>query len=109
MTTRRPWPSCDRNGSGGGTMMLAVATTAAIRRQEPQVRSHHEVGDRRDLVGRLLGRLDEAGDRRRRRGQDEHPAGGGLERMEPIFEPSRDAEVAAAAADRPEEVGVALL
>ena len=65
--------------------------------------------DRRELVGRGLGGGDDAGDHvgRRRQGEaaaDDEP---GLD--EAVHEPGHDADVAAAAADRPEQVGVALL
>ena len=56
--------------------------------------------------GRRVGRRDEARDRLGRRRQDEQPAGDGVDRMEPVPEPRDDAEVAAAAADRPEQVRV---
>ena len=42
------------------------------------------------------------------RRQDEHAADHRVDRMQPQVEPRRDAEVAAAAADRPEEVGLVL-
>ena len=72
-------------------------------------RAGHHVGDRRQLVGRGLGRGDEPGDGLGRRRQDEHPAGrpraASCSRK---LEPRHDAEVAAAAADRPEQVGLVL-
>ena len=50
----------------------------------------------------------EAGHRLRRRRQQEHAAGDGRQVVEPVVEPRHHAEVAAAAADRPEEVGLVL-
>ena len=47
-------------------------------------------------------------DRVGRRGQDQHAADDRADLVEPELEPGRDAEVAAAAADRPEQVGVRL-
>ncbi len=63
-----------------------------------------DVGDGRKLVRRRLGRGDEAGDRLGRGREDEHPAREGVQVVQPELEARRDAEVAAAAADSPEEV-----
>ena len=67
-------------------------------------RAGHDVGDRRQLLGRRLGGRDEARDRVRGRGQEQHPADDLGQRVQPELEPRHDAEVAAAAADRPEQV-----
>ena len=71
-------------------------------------RAGHDVRDRRQLVGRGFGRGDEPRDRLGGGRQDQHAAHGGLERMQPESEAGRDAEVAAATADRPEQVRVML-
>ena len=86
MITSLPWCSSGTNGIGG---------------------AGHDVRDRRQLVGRGLGRGDEPGDRLGRGGQDQHAADDRLEQVvQPELEPGGDAEVAAAAADRPEQVRV---
>ena len=71
-------------------------------------RRPHHVRDRRELLGRGLGLGHEPLDRVDRGGEQQHPADHGVERMEREPEPGRDAEVAAAAADRPEQVGLVL-
>ena len=70
-------------------------------------RAGHDVGDRRELLGRRLGGGDEPGDRVRasRAGSSIPPTIVG-DLVQPELEPGRDAEVAAAAADRPEQVRV---
>ena len=87
MTTSRPW--C----SGG---------------EERHRRRGHDVGDRRELLRRGLGLGDEGGDHLGRRGQEQHPADDRADLVEAELQPRGDAEVPAAAADRPEEVGVVL-
>jgi len=80
-----------------------------LDRQERQWRRPTQHGgDRRDLVRRLGGRRDERRDRLRSRGQHEQPAGDRGERVQPEAEARRDAEVAPAAAHRPEQVGLLL-
>ena len=64
----------------------------------------HHVRDRRQLVRSRLGRGDEAGHGLRRRRQDEDAADDPGKLLEPIAEAGGDAEVPAAAPDRPEEV-----
>ncbi len=71
-------------------------------------RRPHHVRDRRELLGRGLGLGHEALDRVDRRGEQQHAADHGVERMQGEQEPGRDAEVPAAAADRPEQVGFVL-
>ena len=66
----------------------------------------HDVGDRRQLVGRRLGRRDEPGNGVRGGRQQQHPADDPRQLVEPIVEAGHDAEVAAATADRPEQVGM---
>ena len=56
--------------------------------------------------GAAVGRRDEPGDRVRRRRQDSIPPTIAADAREPEPEAGHDAEVAAAAADRPEEVGL---
>ena len=80
-----------------------------LLRDEGHRRGGHDVGDRRELLGRGLGGRHEAGDGLGRRRQDEHASRDRVHRMEPELEARHDAEVAAAAADRPEEVRVALV
>ena len=70
-------------------------------------RGHH-VRDRRQLLRRRLRLGDEAVDHVGRRRQDEHPARDRADGVEAELEPCRDAEVAAAAADRPEEIRMGL-
>ena len=79
-----------------------------LGRQERHRRRRHDVGDRRELLGRGLGLGDEAVDRLRGRRQDQHSADDSVQPVELELEPGRDAVVAAAAADRPEQVGMRL-
>ena len=74
--------------------------------QERHRRRRHHIGDGRELVGRRLRRRDEAGDRFGRRGQADHAAGELRQVVQPVLEAHRHAEIAAAAADRPEQVGL---
>ena len=76
---------------------------------ERQGRRRHHVRDRRELPGRGIGQGDEALDRLGRRGKHEHPADDHVELVEAEPEPRRDAEVPAAAPDRPEQVRVGVL
>ena len=77
-----------------------------LGRQERQRRGGHDAGDRRELVRRRLRRGDEAVDRVGRRGQHEDAAGELRHVVEAEAQLRRDAEVPAAAADRPEQVRV---
>ena len=86
--TTSPWCSSGMKGIGG-----AVITVAIVDRSS----------------GSRLGGRHEAGDGLGRRGQDEHAARDRVQRVELELEARDDAEVAAAAADRPEEVRVALV
>jgi hypothetical protein len=71
-------------------------------------RGVHHVGDRRELLRRGLGLGDEGGEHLGRRGEEEHPAEDLAHLVEAELEPRGDAEVPAAAADRPEQVRVVL-
>ena len=87
MMTSLPWCSSGTNGIGGQVMTLAMVD---------------------ELLGRRLGGGDEAGDHVRA-----SPAGRACRRrsadlVEPELEPGHDAEVAAAATDRPEQVRLVL-
>ncbi len=74
--------------------------------QERHRRRRHHVGDRRELLRGGVRSGDETGDRLRGRRQDQDPADDAVELGEAEPEPGRHAEVAAAAADRPEQVGL---
>ena len=80
-----------------------------LRDERQRRRRAEDVGDQRQLLGRGIRDLDEPGERLRRRGDGEHPAGDRVHRVQPIVEARHDAEVAAAAADRPEQVGLVRL
>jgi hypothetical protein len=69
-------------------------------------RAVHDVGDRRQLVRRRLGGSHEPGDGLRGGRQDQHAAHDLVDLVEAELEASGDAVVAAAAADRPEQVGM---
>ena len=75
---------------------------------EGQRRREHHVGDRAQLVRRRLGLRDEAGDHLGRRGEDEQAADDRVDRVEPVLQARDDAEVAAAAAQRPEQLRLGL-
>jgi len=75
---------------------------------ERQRRGGHHARDRRELVRRVLGRGDEPDDHLGRGRQQQHPADDRAELVQTELEPGRDAEVAAAAADRPEQVRMRL-
>jgi hypothetical protein len=77
-----------------------------LLRHEGHRRSRHDVRNRRHVVGRGIGSCDEAGDRLRSCGEHQHPAGDAVDGLQAICEACRDAEVAAAAANRPEQIGV---
>ena len=80
-----------------------------LRRHERQRRREQDVRDHRQLLRRGLHRRHQPGERRGRRGQREHPAGDHVHRVQPEVEAGDDAEVSAAAADRPEEVWLAVV
>ena len=71
-------------------------------------RRRHDVGDRGELVRRRIGGGHEAFDHFGRPGQDQHAAGELADVRQPVLEAGHDAEVAAAAADRPEQVRLVL-
>ena len=75
-----------------------------LRRHDGQRRQGHREGDDRQLLGRLRAEVDEPADGLLRQRQDERPAVDHADIVEPVAEPGDDAEVAAAAADGPEEV-----
>ncbi len=78
-----------------------------LRHERHRGRRHH-VDDRRELLRRGLGLGDERGDHLGRRGQEQHPADDRPDLVQAKLEPGRNAEVAAAPADRPEEIRVRL-
>jgi hypothetical protein len=80
-----------------------------LRRQERHRRGDHDVGDARQLLGRGLGGGHEVGDDLGGRRKQEHPADDPVQGVEPELQPGGDPEVAAAAADGPEQVRVALV
>jgi hypothetical protein len=69
-------------------------------------RRGHHVLDRAQLVRGRLGLRDEAGDHLGRRGQQEQAADDRVDRMKPVLQARDDAEVAAAAPQRPEQLGL---
>ena len=71
-------------------------------------RGGHHVRDRRELLGRGLRLGHEPGDRVDVGGEDQHAADDGVDLVQAEPEPRRDAEVPAAAADRPEQVRLVL-
>jgi hypothetical protein len=77
-------------------------------RQERHRRRGHDVGDERELFRSGFRRLHEGVDRVGRRGQDQHAADDRAHLVEPEPDVRHDAEVAAAAADCPEQIGVRL-
>ena len=79
-----------------------------LRRQERHRGRNHHVGDGRELVRRSVGLLDERGDRLGGRGQDQDAAHDRAQLLQPVLEPGGDAEVAATAADCPEQIRVRL-
>ena len=78
------------------------------RDERSRRREHHE-GDQGQRVGRPAGHRDETGDRLGRRRQDDPAADDRVDLDEAVDEAGHDADVAASAADRPEQVGMALL
>jgi hypothetical protein len=79
-----------------------------LLRHERHRRAVHHVGDGRELFGRGLGLCDEPGDDIRRGGQHQDAPDDLADRVQPVSEPGRDAEVAAPSADGPEQVGIRL-
>ena len=75
---------------------------------ERQGRGGHDVGDRRQLLGGGLGRGDEPGDRLGGGRQQQHPSDDAVQLVQLELQAGGDPEVAAAAADRPEQVGMGL-
>ena len=75
---------------------------------EGQRRRGHHDGDRAELVRRRVGLRDEAGDHVRGRGETEQAAENCVDRVEPVLQARDDAEVAAAATQRPEQLRLAL-
>jgi hypothetical protein len=88
MMTSRPCWSAARNGSGGAGMTLAI------------------VGQ---LLRRGVGLGEEPLDHLGGGGQDQQAADDGVERVQPVLEAGGQAEVAAAAADRPEQLRMRLV
>ena len=83
--TSLPCCSAGTNGIGGQGITLAIVDSSS---------------------GAASAARDEAGDRLRGGRQEEHPADDPGQLVEPVLEPGHDAEVAATAADRPEQVGL---
>ena len=75
-----------------------------LGRDERDRRDRHQERDRRELLGGVRGDRDEAVQHVGRRRQEERAAKDGLDRVQLELEAGDDAEVAAAPADRPEEV-----
>ena len=76
--------------------------------EERHRRCDHDVRDRGKLLGSRLRLGDEGGDHGGRGRQDQHAADDRVDLAEAVLEPGRDPEVAAAAADRPEQVRMRL-
>ena len=66
----------------------------------------HHVRDRRELIGSAVRLGDESGDHIGGRGQHQHAAHHGPDRMQAQLEPGHDTEVAPTSADRPEQIGL---
>src|SRR5439155_18116941 len=75
-----------------------------LGRHERHRRRDHHVRDRGQLLGRGFGRGDEANDRFDRRRKEQHAADDLRHFMQAVLEARGDAEIAAAAADGPEEI-----
>ena len=75
-----------------------------LGRDERQRGCRHDVDDGAELLGCLPDDLDDLGHGLGRRGQDEEPADDLRHLVQPVGEARRDSHVAAAPADRPEEV-----
>ena len=79
-----------------------------LGRNERHRRAGHHVGDNREVLRRGIRRRDEPGEGLRRCRKDQHPAHDGVHGVEPVPEARHDAEAAAAATERPEQVGMAI-
>ena len=90
-------------------MPMIARRPCALGGHERHRRAGHDVRDGRQLLRRRLGCRHEPGDRLGRRGQEQRAADDRRQRVEPEPEPGHDPEVAAAAADRPEQVGLVRL
>ena len=82
--------------------------TVVLLGHERQRRRGHHIGDRRQLFRRCFRLGDERADQLRRRRQHEHAAGDPVDLVQSELEPRGNAEVAAAAADRPEQIWMGL-
>jgi hypothetical protein len=83
---------------------MMTSSPWALRGKERRWRCDHNVRDRRKLVRRLVGDGHERPDHFGRGRQDQHPAHDRWQLVQAELESRRDAEVAAAAADRPEQI-----
>ncbi len=77
-----------------------------LNRQERHGRGGHDIGNRGELVWGGFRLCDKAGNDLGRRRQDEHPAHDRVDFVQPELETGGHAKVPAAAAERPEQVGV---
>ena len=89
-------------GHDGQDDQLAVP----LGRHERQRRRRHHVGDHRQLLGSRLGQGDEFRDHPGAGRQQQHAANDRGDRVQPVLEAGGHPEVAATAADRPEQVRV---
>ena len=87
MMTSLPWSSSGRKGIGGAGMTFAIVDSSSGAASAAAMNPATVSGSGR---------------------QDEHPADHRRELVEAELEPGRHPEVAAAAADRPEQVGLVL-
>ena len=79
-----------------------------VGRDERHRRDLHDIGDRRELVGSRLRGGHEPGDHLRRGRQEEHAPDDRRQLVQPVLEARHHPEVAATAANRPEQVGLVL-
>ena len=77
--------------------------------EERQWRSLHDVRDDGELLGGCLRGGDQPDDHLGARREHQHPADDLVDLVEPEPQPGRDAEVAAAAPKRPEQLGMGVL
>ena len=80
--------------------------SVVLGRDERHRRSRHHVGDRRELLWSGLGRGYESCDHFRSGGQQQHAAEDAIDRLQAVLEARGHAEVAAASANRPEQIGL---